>query len=142
MKKIPLMTVILITLLIYAGVARAVNCGDIITTTSQLTNDLHCTTNPALTLVGPASLDLNGFTVYGDFVTDNGIVLEGSGATLGNGTVTKFNRFGVILREGGNHIVKNVVSHQNRFLGFEITGANNRVMNSIASENGGNGSVH
>lgn len=71
-----------------------VSCGDTISGSYILTSSDPitagpCTTNPALTITGPGSLDLNGFEIScQDEFAQNGVVLEGEGAELRDGSVT------------------------------------------------------
>ena len=78
-------------LVLAAGPAMAVECGDVITRSARLDRDLICTTDgPALKIQG-GSLDLNGFTVVCDQAEDQarvGVLLEGHGARLRDGAVT------------------------------------------------------
>ncbi|HSA80692.1 MAG TPA: hypothetical protein VLE23_07695, partial [Geminicoccaceae bacterium] len=80
--------VALALLVLAAGPALAVECGDVVTGVERLDRDLICTTpdDPALTIDG-GSLNLNGFTVVCDG-TSVGILLQGSGARLRGGAVT------------------------------------------------------
>lgn len=65
----------------------AVECGDTITDAQTLTEDLECTTNPGLRIVGGGSLDMNGFKLTCNG-SSNGIWLLDDGAELSNGVVS------------------------------------------------------
>jgi parallel beta-helix repeat protein len=96
---------------LFAGVfsqAQAIECNGKIEKNTSLDADLDCSTfgDTALTVVGPASLDLNGFEVICASGKD-GIVLEGKGATILNGTVSGGRR-GIRLRGEGYHRVVNM----------------------------------
>ena len=69
--------------------AADIQCGDTIGAGERvkLAHDIGpCSGGPAITVVGPAVLDLNGHTVAGNGDID-GIVLEGKKARIMNGTV-------------------------------------------------------
>jgi len=96
---------------LFAGIfsqAQAINCGDEIKTNTSLDADLDCSieNDTALTVIGPASLDLNGFEIKCSPGQD-GIVVEGTGATILNGTVSGGRR-GIRLKDGGYHRVVNL----------------------------------
>lgn len=119
----------------------AVACGDVVTGSAALEQDLTCTTEPALTVRG--QLDLNGFSVTCED-TENGVVLEGRGAVVRNGLVTGCVNAVVLVGEG-RHLVIDVTanatvrafsvdSEANRLLGnrgtaasdaFRVSGRNN-----------------
>jgi hypothetical protein len=103
--------------------ANAVNCGDAIgpNKTVTLTADLTCSTNPALTVIGPATLNMNGHTVsciQPDTIGLDGIVLEGEGAVLKNGEVKDCANSGVSLRGVGRHKVTQVSFRVGGGVGF------------------------
>ena len=77
-----------IVLFILPVKAHAVQCGDVITTSTSLTGDLNCVTDPALTVEGPGKLNLREFTVSCTDSANSGIVMTGTRATVQNGTVT------------------------------------------------------
>jgi hypothetical protein len=82
-------------LVLGAGPALAVECGDTITGRARLDRDLICTADPALTVKG-GTLDLGGFTVVCDHpppppvppAMGVGVLLDGSGSRLRDGAVT------------------------------------------------------
>lgn len=93
-----------------ATASSSVDCGDTLGPGGRyvLTEDLVCSglAEPAITVVGPAELDLNGHTVAANPANapEFGIRLEGTFARLLNGTVTGFARQDV-LPDSGNVIV-------------------------------------
>lgn len=120
--------------------AHAVSCGDTITTSTTLTADLGpCGTNPALTVQGPATLNLNGHTVS-CISSQNGIRLTNRGATLRNGVVTAC-QDGVVLDGTGDHRVERIVAKDNNSSGFQgnFTSIGNTLTQSAAVANGGDG---
>jgi parallel beta-helix repeat protein len=91
-----------------------------------------CGTDPALT-VDSAKLDLGGFTVTCDGTFD-GILLDGKGAQLLNGTVSHC-LDGVGLVGSGKHTVKNVTSEYNAGVGFNVISDKNRLLSNTACNN-------
>lgn len=73
-------------LVLAAGPALAVECGDVITGHARLDRDLICTTEPAALTIRGGALDLNGFTVVCDQIAV-GILIVGRGARLRDGAV-------------------------------------------------------
>jgi len=139
--------------------AHAVQCGDVITTSTSLTGDLNCATNPALTVEGPGKLNLREFTVSCTDSANSGIVMTGTGATVQNGTVTGCNNGVLVAGIGGhrvlkvkaegnvdgidansenNHIVKNeTIDNMND--GIELDGDNNHAVDNFVSGSGDEG---
>lgn len=116
-------------------------CGDIITTNTTLDADVGpCATDPALTVEGPATLDLNGFTVSCSTTSTFGIVLTEKSAKLLNGVVRNCN-FGVILAGVGSHRVEQVLSTDNSNTGFYVDSGSdkNELDGNAATGNGGVG---
>ena len=90
-----------------AAPARAVQCGDTITTDTVLEQSITCNSFPALTVQGSAILDLNGHTVVCTGTSSSGIGLMGRRAAVRNGTVFGCN-VGVALYGKGSHKVENL----------------------------------
>jgi len=126
---------------LFAGIfsqAQAINCGDEIKTNTSLDADLDCSIEnvTALTVFGPASLDLNGFEVK-CFSGQNGIDVKKEGATIINGTVSGAD-IGIRLREDGYHRAINmrVINCSSR--GIRVQSDNNELTNNYI-ENSGKG---
>jgi parallel beta-helix repeat protein len=126
---------------VLAGAAPAmaqVACGDTIRSDARLSANLTCGSDPALTLIGPASLDMAGFTITCTSPRSDGIVIRGSGAQLlssgQRGRVTACDD-GVKLRGIGRHRVTAIWSDQNASDGFEIESRNNRLRRNLATRN-------
>jgi nitrous oxidase accessory protein NosD len=94
-------------LVLAAGPALAVECGDVVTRHARLDRDLICPSDPALTVDG-GSLNLGGFTVTCD-QTVVGILLEGSRARLRNGAVTGC-ELAVWVAGAGNHRIQRLTA--------------------------------
>lgn len=94
-------------MLVIAGNAAAVECGDVLTGVEQLDKDLTCTTDPALTVSG-GRLNLRGHAVICDG-TAQGIVLDGEGSQIRNGAVVGC-QFAVLVEGNGNHLVADVTA--------------------------------
>jgi hypothetical protein len=123
-----------------------VRCGDTIVPESRalLQGDLTCDgVDDAVVVVGPAVLDLNGFTlrcVDGDRDGRRprvGIALVGSRVELRNGSVVGCER-GVEIAGEGRHIVSGVTASGGRF-GFRALGDRNRIHACTASGNADSG---
>lgn len=130
-------------LVIGAGPASAqVMCGDTIGVdtpmNAKLRADLLCSTDPALTLAGGARLNMRGFTVECENDGIFGIVLQGAGARLQNGTVAGC-FIGVDLAGTGSHHVRKVTSRDNRSEGIEADSNDNWLVQNTAYGNGSDG---
>jgi parallel beta-helix repeat protein len=108
-----------------------VGCGSVVLSNTTLAANVGpCATSPALTVVGPATLDLNGFDVScaGSGV---GILLEGPHAILRNGSV---GRAGVcntgILVLGTLDVVSNVEVANVVDEGIHVAGGGGHVLDS------------
>ena len=129
------------TLLIFPAFAGAqINCGDTVGPggTFNLTQDLVCSTNPAFTMVGPVQVNLMGHTVSCDDEDNDGIIIEGDGATLRNGTVTGCND-GVNAEESNDLFIQHVTADLNDSEGFRIEGDRNRLLGNTSTSNGSEG---
>ena len=99
--------------------AAQVACGDTITGTAVLTEDLTCPNDdPALTVDG-GTLVLRGNTVSCDGNDATGILLIGEGARLSDGTVTACTD-GVVLDGEGDHKVCRIDSNENQLTGVVL----------------------
>jgi Right handed beta helix region len=113
-------------------------CGAVVTQNEVMVTDILCPSDdPAVTVVGPATLDMNGHRIFGGH-SNQGVLLDGKGATLKNGAVIEF-RVGVHVSGSGGHTVDTVASRDNEAHGFQIDSAGNRVEHSVAYINGGIG---
>ena len=105
-----LITVFILSFDVGAFAADAIECGDTIGPNESVTlnGNLDCSTTgeTALTVRGPARLNLNGFSVFGAS-GQYGIVVRGKAATILNGTIRGARR-GIRLRDDGHHQVLNV----------------------------------
>ena len=116
-----------------AGPALAVECGEVITGFARLERDLICTNDPALTVDGGV-LDLGGFTVVCDHPPPEppamsiGVLLEGSGARLRGGAVTGCFLAVHVAGDGGHTVRHLTASAADRGVFVESDG--NRVFDS------------
>jgi len=124
-----------------------VRCGDTIAPGAHvvLTADLVCDdVETALTITGPAVLDLNGFAIVCDDRNGNGreviggVALEGAAATLRGGTVRDC-RQAIALRGAGRHLVSGMLALRSSSDGFRVESDRNQVLDSFALLNGGAG---
>jgi hypothetical protein len=89
----------------------AVDCGDVLVGPAAFTldADLACPTGPAITLRDHAVLRMQNHTVRVDAVTTVGIVVEGTGVRLLDGTIASSSVSGALLRvDGTRHLIRNV----------------------------------
>jgi parallel beta-helix repeat protein len=117
--------------------SQAINCGDTIEAGQKvrLNQDLDCAGTgfaAAITVNGPAVLDLGGHTITGNGSMD-GIVVEGEKAKIKNGSVTACKR-GVLLKGEGGHIVYKILATEN-IAGFAIESNENLLQRNVAKNN-------
>ena len=111
-----------------------VQCGDVLETDVTLLDDLNCycergrgSTFAALTVVGPATLDLNGFSVmcehdkWDNTETDRSAIIQvvGRAGVITNGNISRGN-FGIVLAGQGHHTVTQVKVHSTANDGLQI----------------------
>ena len=133
-----------------AASGAVLSCGQTITQSTVLDNDLTgCTNNGIVIGADNITLDLNGHTVAGTAATGDqaGVALVGrSGVTVKNGTVRAFD-VGVVIEGGSGNTVQGVQANGN--ISFETTpnrrggdgiailsSRNNRIINTSAVNNG------
>ena len=120
--------------------AADIQCGDTIGAGERvkLTQDIGpCSGGPAITVVGPAVLDLNGHTVAGDGDID-GIVIEGEKARVMNGTVIGCYNAVVVMGQG-RHQIKRINAEDNIDQAFVVYSDNNQFLWNKADMNGDDG---
>jgi hypothetical protein len=113
--------------------SQAINCGDTIEPGQKvrLKRDLNCADTDfeaAITVEGPAVLDLNGHTITGDPSMD-GIVVRGEKAVIKNGKVTACNK-GVVLQGEyveGHHRIFKILAIGNNNDGFAVESDKNKL---------------
>ena len=126
--------------------ATQVECGDVIGPNETVVLDGnvgYCPgPQPALTVIGPATLDLNGYVVVCEDEDDGnyGIFVIGRGAKVRNGSVGLCSR-GVYLQGEGRHRVERILAGSNKYSGIQAHSDNNRISNSEAYGNEYNGIV-
>lgn len=98
---------------------KRVKCGDTLENSHfELRKDLNCDENPAITIIGPAKLNLNGRTLSG--TGDNVCIqINGESAKVWNGTVTNCTD-GVVIAGTGRHQVFRTISMENEETGFKV----------------------
>jgi parallel beta-helix repeat protein len=117
--------------------ANAIECGDTIgpDTAVKLTHDLQCEGDVALTVVGPAVLNLKGHSISrtgpGKGV---GILVTGKNAKIRNGTVVGFYD-GVVVSGEGNHKIRKVNAMESWHYGFSVESDANKLAYTIAEAN-------
>ena len=102
----------------------------------ELTGDLTCTEDPAITITGPAKLDLKGYTLSGDDGANDCIrIRDDGGAKVWNGTVMNC-KDGIRIESSHNNIIS-VESRDNDRRGFRIDGGNENVLENCSATNNG-----
>lgn len=112
----------------------------------KLIGDLNCNgEDPAITIIGPAKLNLNGYTLSGN-EPDTGseyenvcIEIKGEGARVWNGTVENCKEGIDIKSESVRNRITRVKSCNNDRRGFRIRGDKNLLFNCSATNNGRKG---
>lgn len=124
-----------------ASTVQITTCGQTLTTSAALTQNLVCTGTGVVVGAGGITIDLRGFTIRGDG-GDYGIDDE-SGfdrITLKNGVVRNF-FLGVTFGLGGtradNVTVSNLVASGNANRGIDIVGSSAKINSSAVSGSGG-----
>jgi parallel beta-helix repeat protein len=120
--------------------ATHIDCGAILGPGGHFVLDSDvgpCSTVPAITVMGGATLDMRGFTVSCDPTSGiTGILLQGPNAVVKNGVVTGCgNGFG---SEGGNNTLTRNLAHEN-VQGFEVSDNHNKLTHNSAVNNGTHG---
>ena len=117
-----------------------IQCGDTIGPGERikLTQDIGpCQTDAAITVVGPAVLNLNGHTVAGNGEND-GIVIEGKKARVMNGTIIGCYNALVVMGEG-RHKIKRIKAEDNIDQAIVVYSDNNMFLWNKADMNGDDG---
>jgi parallel beta-helix repeat protein len=98
---------------------KRAKCGDTLENGRfELRKNLNCDEDPAITIIGPAKLNLNGKTLSGN--GDNVCIqINGEGAKVWNGTVTNC-ADGVVIAGTGRHKVFRIRSMDNDGIGFKV----------------------
>ena len=136
--------ILAIALAVATSPASAVKCGDKITKKTVLTADLSCgyrNGSPALEMVGPATLDLNGHTVLCTQSSADGsirqvydgISVRGKGVTIKNGKITKCER-GIAGFELDGALIKDIIATGSGDYGIYVEGNNSRIQNVTAKD--------
>lgn len=131
-----------------------VACGDILEDGEfMMTKDLSCSVDdvedPALTVVGPATLDMKGHTLecVGDPPGDTGILVLGERAVVSNGTITSCADNGVHVCSGavcinqdfggvpgdGDHRISGLTITDSGDDGMDVDSNNNQIINNTVT---------
>jgi hypothetical protein len=113
----------------------AIECGAVIGPYEDVTldHDLNCQNGIALTVVGPATLNMKGHTLYGK-LRGAGILVFGEGAKVMNGSVDGFGD-GVVVLGNGNHHISKITAAKNVANGFIVGSSNNKFVGNTADGN-------
>ncbi|WP_413664832.1 right-handed parallel beta-helix repeat-containing protein [Microbulbifer sp. CNSA002] len=121
-------------------IADDVECGDTITTSVTLDEDLTCDVSPALTVIGPdGRLNMTGYEVQCDG-SEVGVLLEGRAALLRGGQVADC-EVGVLANGDGFHNIQAVSATANASAGFQLVSNSNYMTACTAQENTGVGLI-
>ena len=128
--------------------AHAVECGDTVGPNEKivLTQDLLCPSyvDVALTIVGPATLDMNGKSIiclaglFSDNITNQGVSVSGKRARIKNGTISSC-QHGMLLQGEGRHRFDNVHASDTKASGFQVGSDNNTLRRNTVSSAGDHG---
>ena len=127
--------------------ADPITCGSVIGPDETVKLEAHvgpCDGGEAvLTVIGPASLDLNGHPVFcddwnGDGELPDSIVIQGEGARVRNGWIQGCHN-GVVVAGDGRHRVEQIESNDNEANGFYVTSDRNKLDQNMALFNIRNG---
>ena len=116
---------------------QAVECGDTIgpkpPNVVRLQADIGpCTTEPALTIIGPITVDLKDFTIWCEDGTTNGIVLEGSRAVIKRGTISGC-LTGVTINGGERQVLNRITVQDSTADGVVVNSNKARITRSTAT---------
>ena len=119
----------------------AIECGAVIGPYEDVTldHDLNCKNVTALTVVGPATLNMKGHTLYGESA-GAGILVYGDNAKVMNGAVEGF-RDAVVVLGNGNHHISKITAAKNVANGFIVGSSNNKFVGNTADGNGSEGFI-
>jgi hypothetical protein len=127
--------------------AKPVECGSTLEDGYyELTDNLTCSEDPAITITGPVMLDLRGHTlscVYDEVngKAHNGILINGNGgAKVWNGTVTHCDN-GIRIKKGSNNEIRYVKAIHNYSRGIRIDVHENLLIKCLAAQNASQGIV-
>ena len=116
--------------------AEPVSCGDELEDGHfELTGDLTCSEDPAIRIIGPAKLNLKGYTLSGHKGKNDCILIEGDGAWVWNGIVKNCKDGIEIKLESDRNRITGVKSYNNERRGFRIRGNKNLLFNCSATYN-------
>ncbi len=127
-----------------ASPAAAVQCGDVIgpNVTVSLHGTLTCddATTAALTIVGPADVDLSDLDIACHDANQNGyvplgLIIGGQGAKVRNGVVNGCYH-GVLVWGQGQHLIKRMTTLFSRALGFYVASSRNTLSQNRAADSG------
>ena len=116
--------------------AEPVTCGiDVHNGYYELTGDLACSGDTAITIRGPARLNLRGYTLSNDGDNDCIRIRDDGGATVSNGTVMNC-KDGIRIESNNNKIIS-VESSNNDRRGFRIDGGSGNLLENCSAANNG-----
>ncbi len=141
----PQILVLLVVLLLGSVVPMQaqINCGATITEDTVLmpTDPVvsgSCATRPALTVIGPAELDMNGLSVSCSTTSTDGIVIRGTKAEVFNGSVRGCGTGFIVDHDFGDatrNKLYNLVARDNAENGFLIVGSSSSIVGCVARDN-------
>lgn len=130
---------IIVLLLTAARAGAQVDCGAVLGPGGSFvaTDDVGpCVEDPAVTIVGPVEVDFAGFRVACELTASNeGIVIEGKGAKVSNGSVTNC-ELGVRVAGEGRHVLVQMSAEDNEGRGFVVDSDGNKLEHNLAFRNG------
>jgi len=114
-----------------APVATSVACGQLLTQSTLVTNDLFdCPGNALIVGASNITIDLNGHTIDGVGLGSGILNPQFDSVTITNGTMREFD-YGVELRPGSlNNVVSNLTVTTNQIAGIALSDADNATVRS------------
>jgi len=137
MQKVRLYVFLILALIFLANAVSALSCGDTITESVVLTEDLSCSGDGLIIDADNIVIDGSGHTIQGDG-TGNGIyIFENSGVEVKDITVRNY-EFGIGLVDdnSGNLIYDNVIEGNDAGILVAVFGVSNKIHDNTLRNNG------
>jgi Right handed beta helix region len=120
------------------GCGATIGPGAKVTLTADI-GPCDAVTDPALRVVGPATLDMAGHRLFCDEASrPGGLLVEGKGAKILRGSATDC-VYGLFLDGDGGHKVEDFASYANADEGVQINSDKNKLTRVVGNDNGDDG---
>ena len=147
LSRRPVATLIAALLLVLPASARAIECGDVVGPGGKIALDQDLSGcagagTPALTVVGPVTLDLAGYQIRcATLDSADGVEVLGSSARISNGSVRACKTYAIKLAGTGGHRVEDVSVRSSTGDGFLIESDKNSLSGVSSTNHTGAGYV-